>query len=151
MLFKNWICENLNEIVSALLSIYCKNIILLNSNLIARVLWENPNPSSNFSAQTITLSSEDYDYIEVETTNSVKQNYVITKIYPERAGRGTSFYVQPSTNTDWGNIAYFRHFIFESKISINFLDCYIGYIGVYQVNNSQMIPQRIIGYKETIG
>ena len=28
-----------------------------------KLLWTNPNPSSSFSAQTITLSSSDYDYL----------------------------------------------------------------------------------------
>ena len=37
------------------------NEILINNSLTK--LWENPNPSSTFKAQNITLSSDDYDYL----------------------------------------------------------------------------------------
>ena len=29
------------------------------------VLWTNPNPNNNFSSKQITLSSEDYDFLEI--------------------------------------------------------------------------------------
>ncbi len=35
------------------------------------VLWENPNPTADFSAQTITLSSSDYDFLLVWTRNGI--------------------------------------------------------------------------------
>ena len=31
----------------------------------SKILWTNPNPTSTFNAQTINLSSNDYDYLEV--------------------------------------------------------------------------------------
>ena len=29
------------------------------------LLWENPNPANQFAEQTITLSSNDYDYLKI--------------------------------------------------------------------------------------
>ncbi len=29
-----------------------------------KLLWENPSPTSSFAAQTITLASDDYDYLK---------------------------------------------------------------------------------------
>ena len=31
----------------------------------SEILWENPSPNSNFSAQNIVLSSDHYDYLKV--------------------------------------------------------------------------------------
>lgn len=35
------------------------------TNITGTLLWANPNPTSSFSAQSITLSSSDYDVLEV--------------------------------------------------------------------------------------
>ena len=37
----------------------------LNSIKTSEILWENPSPGSNFSAQNIVLSSDRYDYLKV--------------------------------------------------------------------------------------
>ena len=46
-------------------------------------LWENPNPTSAFAAQTITLSSSDYDFLLVtavcSTTNGAESSPLILK------------------------------------------------------------------------
>ena len=44
-----------------------KNVVNANATLLGNLqmvkLWENENPTSSFAAQTITLSSADYDYL----------------------------------------------------------------------------------------
>ncbi|MBQ9990196.1 MAG: hypothetical protein IJP31_04550 [Lachnospiraceae bacterium] len=30
-----------------------------------KLLWNNPNPTATFATQTITLSSDDYDYLKI--------------------------------------------------------------------------------------
>ena len=35
------------------------------SNITGKILWTNPNPTSGFESQTITLNSDDYDMLEV--------------------------------------------------------------------------------------
>ncbi len=47
-------------------------------------LWENPNPLIDFSTQTITLSSDDYDYLiwfyNEGTMNTASKNKVTSQI-----------------------------------------------------------------------
>lgn len=50
------------------------------------LLWTNPNPTSNFAAQTITISSTDYDvleifYMTVQSTNNQLKNVKTIKNY----------------------------------------------------------------------
>ena len=37
----------------------------INSNLNMKLLWENPNSYSTFDAQTVELSSNDYDFVDI--------------------------------------------------------------------------------------
>lgn len=52
------------------------------------LLWENPSPTSSFPAQTITLSSNNYDYLIInptlQTTIDGSTNSLILKKYPNK-------------------------------------------------------------------
>lgn len=41
------------------------NLTTIVNGLKGELLWSNPNPSSNFEAQNVTLSSDDYDVLEI--------------------------------------------------------------------------------------
>ena len=53
------------------------------------ILWVNPNPSSNFSAKNITLSSGNYDILEIFYSNAPGTNY----IYSSRIYKGKSTFL----------------------------------------------------------
>ena len=47
-----------------------------------QVLWTNPNPTSPFTGQTITLSNNDYDYIDIIFNNYINRDtYTTVRIY----------------------------------------------------------------------
>ena len=46
-----------------------------------KILWTNPNPSSSFIGQTITLSSSDYDVLEIYSTQTKSNTRLqVTKV-----------------------------------------------------------------------
>lgn len=114
---------NLNEIKSAVND----NADLL-SNITGTILWTNPNPTSDFSSQTITLSSDDYDVLEffygydtsgvrVVSERTIKGNGVQFDVYstvvPTRAWRrrtefvsNTSYSVGNCTRMEYNQTAY---------------------------------------------
>lgn len=52
--------DNLNHIENGI-----KNNETLINNITGTILWTNPNPNNAFSSQEITLSSGDYDILEI--------------------------------------------------------------------------------------
>lgn len=102
------------------------------NDLSGKILWTNPNPTTEISSDTqITLSSSDYDYIKIFSRLSLTNNYCfsmdVLKGYGTRLYFGsnyraidrnnnTSFTIKPSSDGQ-GNV---------------------------------MIPQYIIGYKTGI-
>lgn len=53
----------------------------LNSNLGAKLLWTNDNPSSNFLGQTITLDLTNYDGVIIEFNVAKSVNSLLTRAY----------------------------------------------------------------------
>lgn len=47
-------------------------------NIKGKILWTNPNPTNEFASQTITLSSDDYDYLWWIFYNSTEAVKVIS-------------------------------------------------------------------------
>lgn len=62
---------------------YDKNskIATANSNLGAKLLWTNDNPSSNFPGQTITLDLTNYDGVIIEFNVAKSVNSLLTRAY----------------------------------------------------------------------
>lgn len=117
------LASDLNEIKS----VVNQNDTLL-SNITGNILWTNPNPTSDFSSQTITLSSDDYDVLEffygydtsgvrVVSERTIKGNGVQFDVYstvvPTRAWRrkaefvsNTSYSVGNCTRMEYNQTAY---------------------------------------------
>lgn len=50
-------------------------------------LWENPAPTASFSAQTVTLASDDYDFVDVYAkVYSNQERYIWARIQKNTAG-----------------------------------------------------------------
>lgn len=47
---------------------------IVNRSIVNSLLWENASPSSDFEAQTITLASNDFDYLMIETVSTITDN-----------------------------------------------------------------------------
>lgn len=105
------------------------------TGLIGTVLWSNPNPTSDFSAQNITLSSSDYDVLEIfyrGFNNSTWENSVrLTK-----GGNARLLYIA-GTTTFYRNCQYTDDTIYSvANESAN--------------TNSRCIPLYIVGYKTNL-
>lgn len=108
-----------------------------------KVLWVNNDITSNFSAQTITLNSDDYDFYEVifKQTTSIDRAFSSGKILK---GYGTILNYHPAQ-------AHYRAINYTTDTSL-----FIGegvdvpQYGSTSSNNSQCIPIYIIGYKTNL-
>ena len=107
------------------------------------ILWTNPNPTSDFSSQTITLSSDDYDVLEffyeydtsgvrVVSERTIKGNGVQFDVYstvvPTRAWRRRAEFVS-NTSYSIGNCTRMEY----NQTSYN--------------ENGFCVPLYVIGYK----
>lgn len=113
------------------------------SNITGTILWTNPSPTTDFSAQTITLSSDDYDVLEffwrsdvpgnrVYSTKTLKsysvQNDIYSTVVPTRAWRRRADYVS-DTSYSVGNCSRMEY----NQTSYN--------------DNGYCVPIYVIGYK----
>lgn len=53
-----------------------------------KLLWTNPNPTSAFSAQTVSLNLTDYDEVEIEARNSTSNSDSVTQNFSFSSGGG---------------------------------------------------------------
>ena len=109
----------------------------LNGNL-GTVLWENSNPTEAFAAQDITLSSSNYDVVEVfyintnNSTDDIRQNSV-------RAMKGSSLRLfSVGGHNDRRDLVYSSDTVYKAGG---------GTIINGSANNRLCVPVKIIGYK----
>lgn len=108
-------------------------------NITGQILWTNPNPSSDISSTTtITLSSSDYDVIEVFYIQATSGNLC----YSSRFLKGNSTRMRIHT-TDGANVYRGLTYLSDTsyRIDLPYSDTALANI------NSLAIPVYIIGYK----
>lgn len=109
-------------------------------------LWENPSPTSAFTAQTITLNSADYDFLiiiyKLINNASYQESVIIQK------GNGAVLDIAYSSGSAVLN--YHRLASYVSDISLSFDDCYLTLTSGTQVVNTSNVPIAIYGIKKTI-
>lgn len=113
------------------------------------ILWTNPNPSSNFNSQNITLNSDDYDCIEII--------FILTNFtgYDYRKSSGKIIYEQGKKilidtidyDGNLGITAYMRRLTMVNKTQISAGVCDKLWTIGQTTSNSYTIPLYIIGYK----
>ena len=107
-----------------------------------KVLWTNPNPSSSFSPQNVTLSSSDYDYLIIYFDSGYEKSYIIRN-------NGTyqdPFYCAPTSSS--GHILLgTRRMNFVNSTTLYIDGCDFAYQGSYVTDNTRFIPKQIIGVK----
>lgn len=105
------------------------------------ILWTNPNPTSSFSQQTITLSSDDYDELTIFYKKSNNEN----KLNSIQIIKG---YDTDLSYNDSGTL-FSRGVTHVSDTSYKFNDGKILLPGssTAQNDNSRCVPIYVIGYK----
>lgn len=113
------------------------------ANITGQILWTNPNPTSNFAGRTVTFSSNDYDMLEIFTSNA--GSFKIVK------GQNTALFLANGYGADH-MVTAFRNFNYQSDTSyfISNEHHYVIATGgsiTYSNSNYDIIPLYIIGYK----
>lgn len=108
---------------------YSCNYINNNFDGKGEILWENPNPTSSFSTQTITFASSDFDIYEVYYYIATNNEQVLTA--KSIKGHGTRLIV-PTTNMEYRVISATDN---------------TNYVVGNATDNTYAVPISIIGYK----
>jgi hypothetical protein len=116
------------------------------ANITGTILWTNPNPTSSFTSQTVTLSSDDYDMLEIiyisESTGTLNR---LLKTVKSLKGYNTILEItNPLGST---TPIRTRNVTYVSNTSLTFSDGYAGNVYPLSTDNSKCIPLYIIGYK----
>lgn len=113
-----------------------------------KVLWENPNKTSAFSAQTITLPSNDYDYFIVDFTVDTTYNSTICSSVKINVGEGGIAVLVAGTIGLQQGDGYIntRLITASTQTSITFSSSW--WMGV-NADTGHCIPVRVTGYKVT--
>lgn len=105
------------------------------------LLWENPSPSSTFSAQTITLNLSDYDGVIIDVYGYTTQQYVQSRV---------KYFKNDSYNNDLGcgykgdSTSASRQIVMVDDNGVTFGNGYSG----SSIDNSECIPFKIYGYRK---
>lgn len=118
------------------------------TNITGQILWTNPAPTQNFAEQSVTLSSDDYDFYEIYflcgTSSPENQRLAYSGKLIKNYGARSSYTYAGSGGVNVRS----RIFDMVSATSITFYDAYSATgTTAYSVNNSVMVPLYIIGYK----
>lgn len=116
----------------------------------SKVLWNNPNPNAEFGSQNITLSSSDYDYLEVlYTAQGSNDQYIKStgKIPKGKDIKIDDVYIQHSNTNAIRIYSRLLSYTNATTFSVNSAR-YASSFTSSEVNNNFAIPYKIIGYKE---
>ena len=111
------------------------------TNIMGKILWNNPNPTSSFISQDITLQNSDIDMIQIifyQASNILR--FQSTGLIPIG---------ESHLSTMFNAKSYIRTFRIANNV-LTFDDCntYNSYNSTTAtVNNNALIPIYIIGYK----
>jgi hypothetical protein len=120
------------------------------SNIKLNILWSNPNPTNNFSAQSITLSSNDYDYLifvcRFQSGNDLVSQFTL-KNYGAIFGIGWDY--NGGSGITYYSAGYRRTFAYSSDTSYSASDCYVRYSNSSSntIVNNYIVPLFVYGGK----
>lgn len=115
----------------------------------ATILWTNPNPNQEFPSQIITLSSDDYDFLDIYALGVVGSVYM----FHTRLLKGySSMLWQPFGEGEGGQIGYrMRRFDwYDSHSTFRVKNGLVKSAGISTaavINDNVMVPVRIYGIK----
>lgn len=120
------------------------------TNITGQILWTNPNPTSSFSAQTITLNSSEYDMLEFY----FKGGTTGTTMFSEKTLKGYNTIVNHIVNLNAGvsqpTGVRQRQATYVNDTTYTITDALTrdgGSASEPVVENQRLIPLYVIGYK----
>lgn len=122
-----------------------------------KVLWTNPNPASSFTAQTVTLTSDDWDYLLITANASDSHlrtcsSVIFSKSSPNSVGANL---IYSTSTSSYGPVNFIRSCNVVSTngnpttsySQVYFENCYEGYNSTEISDNRNCVPNQIIGIK----
>lgn len=133
---------NMNEIKSVV-----NNNATELSNLQGTILWTNSSPTSSFAAQSITLSSGDYDVLEIFYVDYTQNGRIMSQraIKGKDALLNSLFYISNNMYMGARAITYVSATSLSVEACKKIIDNSV--IITPANSNSWLVPQYIIGYK----
>lgn len=117
-------------------------------------MWENPDPTAQFTTQTVTLldSINNYDYLKFTfkskyTVNDISTQLINISEFKKLIGTATDnyFHSMCSIAVYYNTYALSRRVLYINDTSIQFTTCY--YMNAAGATNQFAIPVSIIGIK----
>lgn len=113
------------------------------ANITGEILWSDTNFGDSFEAQTITLSSSDYDMLEVIYTAAYNiPNYDSVRFLKGQGALMTNLSISASSLT-----AFTRGIVYDSATSLRFGSGFTRSSAGNNQNDGVCIPVYVIGYK----
>lgn len=109
-------------------------------------LWENPNSSVAFGAQTVNLSSSDYDFLLIECKLGVSAGHRVSYII----GKGRQGVLTLAYSTGSAALNLTRLITGSSDAALAFDNAYTVTSSSSTSDNTFIIPTAIYGFKKTI-
>lgn len=109
-------------------------------------LWTNSNPTSSFGSQSITLSNNNYDELEIYYKEVASGSYLFSQKIEK--GYGTRLFMCFAPSDVKGAI-YTRTMTINSETRYTFEDANYFYSSTQQqgTNNNLIVPIKIVGIK----
>lgn len=119
-------------------------------NLTGTILWTNPNITSSFASQTITLSSSDYDVLEIFYIDYTQDNRVMS----QRFIKGRNTLLNALFTIEANMYMGARAVSYTSDTSLTIGNCRKiidnSVIVTPSIVNNWIVPQYVIGYKTNL-
>lgn len=103
------------------------------------ILWTNPNPTSSFAEQTITLSSGNYDFYEIYCVYSNTSGSHYANGFKTIKGKGIII----SENGYGTDLSIRRKVDYTNATHLLISSAYAG----ANIDNNYLVPIYVIGYK----
>ena len=116
-----------------------------------KLLWSNPNPTSAFAAQNITLASDEYDFLlfMYKYGASDTDPYINSEIV--KKGSGIIFSKAVTASSESYTIVRQRTAKYVDNKTYNILACYTQYSNAARTTtNGYLIPIAVYGFKKSI-
>lgn len=114
------------------------------------ILWTNPSPTSDFTAQNITLSSDDYDVLEFYYAFQPEKTQVFAEKTLKGSGVQLNTIINLSSGVEQANGVRQRAVDYINDTTYSIADCLergVAGTSVPIVRNDRIIPLYVVGYK----
>lgn len=120
------------------------------NNLTGQILWTNSDPTSNFSSQTITLSSDDYDVLEIFFAYTTGGTRTTSHRFLKGTGASLEIFFDINVGSSQSTSFAQRLISYSNDTSLDITDCGKrtgAGPSTPDVSNNMVIPLYVVGYK----